>query len=205
MEISGITPGQMATIVAAVSHERYSGNVVPGWSDWPNVLNAAGTRFRGRVIVKSSKGAGARRSWSGRRMPAACWHVFRDVFRSAFAVYPGAKFNTSLARYTASNFESTYPETGVQNIGSMMSPVTMPELCACADSDNGGWEPVLIRRPDTNWQPPDPYVVRLDAALNVKAGECAWCARPTMGAVAVWCSQGCQENWQAKYPLGLTV
>jgi hypothetical protein len=192
MEIKGVTPGQLATVVATVSHALYDGNVVPGWSDWPTVLNAAGTRFRGRVIVKSSRGSGARRSWSGRRMPAACWHAFRDVFRVSFAVYPEAVFKTSLARYTAENFEATYPATGEVNIGSMMAPAYMPDLCDC-ESDHAN-----VSRDRT------PLAVeRLDAVLNVHAGQCAWCAQSTMGLAAVWCSQECQERWQTRYPLGL--
>jgi len=85
----------------------------------------------GRLTVESSRGPGARRSWNGRRMPAACWHAFRDVVRVILEDNPDATVSTSMARYTAENFEETYPETGNVSIGSLFQPVYMPELCDC--------------------------------------------------------------------------
>ena len=85
MVISGLTVADFEAIVQQVSEQHYDGNVVPEWRKYragaPSLLNAKGTRFRGRVVVMDSSGSGARRSWTGRRMPAACWHVFRDVVR----------------------------------------------------------------------------------------------------------------------------
>jgi hypothetical protein len=83
----------------------------------------------GRLDVLDSRSAGARTSWSGRHVKAACWHAFRDVVRDILAHNPDAVITTTLARYDASTFEDTYPATGHQNIGSMMSPAYMPDLC----------------------------------------------------------------------------
>jgi hypothetical protein len=85
----------------------------------------------GRLYVHSSKAPGARTSASGRRMPAACWHAFRDVYRDLFANHPDVVVTTALARYTNDNFEDTFPETGDRNVGSMVNWVTMPDLCDC--------------------------------------------------------------------------
>lgn len=85
----------------------------------------------GRLWVSDSSGVGARTSWSGRKCKAACWHAFRDVIRDILAHNERAVIITALARYTVDNFEDTYPETGNQNIGSMMCPAYMPELCDC--------------------------------------------------------------------------
>lgn len=93
-----------------------------------------GTRkvgVQGRLTVDSSYAKGARLSSSGRHIQAACWHAFRDVIRELFVISPDAIVTTSLAKYTAANFETTYPQTGNVNIGSLFYPVTMPELCDC--------------------------------------------------------------------------
>ena len=85
----------------------------------------------GRLDVLDSHGAGSRTSWSGRHGRYACWHAFRDVVRDILAHNPDATVTTALARYTADNFEDTYPATGHRNIGSMVQPAYMPELCDC--------------------------------------------------------------------------
>lgn len=85
----------------------------------------------GRLHVHDSKRPGARRTASGRRMPAACWHAFRDVYRDLFAHHPGLVITTSLARYTADNFEGTFPATADVNVGSMIQWVSLADLCDC--------------------------------------------------------------------------
>ena len=85
----------------------------------------------GRLSVVSSSAQGARRSWNGRRMPAACWHAFRDVVRDVLENNEDAVVTTSMARYTLKNFDDTYPATGDRNIGRMIQPAYMPELCDC--------------------------------------------------------------------------
>lgn len=195
MEIKGLEPYQFEQIVRDVSNIHYDGNVIVGWGQWgPTMLGGTGKRFRGRVIVQSSRGKGARRSWSGRRMPAACWHVFRDVVRATLAAYPGATFRTAMAYYTAANFEATYPATGYTNIGSMMAPVTMPELCDCD-------RVTVIQSQPTRRRPRNPLITRIDAVRSMEPGKCGWCLRPTMGDVSMWCSQSCQERWQERYAI----
>src|SRR5258708_20024708 len=99
----------------------------------------SGTGFVARVRTRTGKGSdayscasGARRSWSGRRTPTACWHAYRDVLEAMFGEYPDARARTSLAVYRGlDGFKRDYPDTAYRNIGSQMCPAYMPELCDC--------------------------------------------------------------------------
>lgn len=205
MEVKGMTPDQLRAVVDQVSRDHYGGNIMVDWErSSPRLLNQRGTRFRGRVLARSSRGPGARRSWSGRRLTAACWHVFRDVIREALRQYPDAAFRTSMARYTAANFEDTYPATGYRNVGSMMCPVTMPELCD--HSDDAGWVPEPVRERRERPTPPVPrptdeqlWAARLDAILGITPGRCGWCHKSTGSDASMWCTEECHDAWQGKY------
>ena len=99
-------------------------------------LGQNGYGFRGRIIARDSRGSQARRSASGRHGPYACWHAYRDALRAVFKVYPHAVVTTALARYNGSDgFESVYPETANKNVGSMVNPAYMTELCDCDDPE----------------------------------------------------------------------
>lgn len=132
MDIRGITYDQMLAAVAAVSPE-YDGNVEIHQDAKPLTQGVRGPNgFRGRIRVKSSREAGARRSWSGRRTVSACWHVHRDIMVEVFNLNPSARISTSLADYRGrEDFLNKYPGTAHHNIGSMMTPAYMPELCDC--------------------------------------------------------------------------
>lgn len=132
MEIIGITQEQFERVVNKVSFTRYDGNLKVA-----DMRAISGKSCRGRVVAYTSSGPGTRRSWSGRRGPWACWHAFRDIFAEAFAQYPDARIRTGMASYTAGNFKATYPATGERNIGTMVRPAYMPELCDCGDDIRG--------------------------------------------------------------------
>lgn len=76
-----------------------------------------------------------RRSHSGRKVAAVCWHGHRDFFRELFRVNPLAEIRSHWAagsiHYTAGNFERVYPDTGYTNIGSMMQPCSYQDACDC--------------------------------------------------------------------------
>jgi hypothetical protein len=68
----------------------------------------------------------------GRRIPAACWHAYRDVLAALFDQCPAARVRTALAVYRGrEGFERHYPATAYVNVGSQMQPAHMPELCDC--------------------------------------------------------------------------
>lgn len=128
MQLRNVTLSAFRESVDRVNAE-YDGNLAVHHDAYQK-----GTRIPtvvGRLWVEDSRAAGARTSWSGRRTRAACWHAFRDVIRDLLAHNPDATIITAMARYTAANFEDTYPATGYVNIGSMASPAYMPSLCDC--------------------------------------------------------------------------
>jgi hypothetical protein len=135
MQITGITPLQFADAVRKVS-VSYGDNL-----DYEVTSQQSSTRFRARVIPVVSgattcspgvSAPGARKSWSGRRIKAACWHAYRDVMIEVFNINPSARIYTGMAKYKGiDGFNENYPRTADQNIGSMMSPAYMPDLCEC--------------------------------------------------------------------------
>jgi hypothetical protein len=94
-----------------------------------------------RLAVNDSRGRGARRAASGRRGPYACWHAYRDVLKALFLLYPHATVSTGLARYRhQEGFRELYPRTASMNIGSMVQPRYMPDLCECSDIESLDWD-----------------------------------------------------------------
>lgn len=82
-------------------------------------------------------------------MPAACWHAYRDVMLAVFAINPDARIYTGLAKYRGlAGFLDHFPATAGENIGSMVQPAYMPELCDCdsATRDRSYW-PAGLERP----------------------------------------------------------
>ncbi|HEX2616631.1 MAG TPA: hypothetical protein VHL57_03760 [Flavobacteriales bacterium] len=135
MQITGITPSdfQLAVHKANIA---YGGNLT---AEITSVQSP--TRFRARVVPVQSgaqteavgiSAPGARKSWSGRRIKAACWHAYRDVMIEVFNINPDARIYTGMAKYKGrEGFEANYPRTADQNIGSMVQPAYMPDLCEC--------------------------------------------------------------------------
>lgn len=135
MQITGITPEQFSCAVAEAA-KLYQGNMRAEFSSVQS-----NTRFRARIVPYQSGAAflpvgvpapGARLSWNGRRIKASCWHAYRDVMIEVFRINPKARIATGLAVYKGiEGFEANYPRTAYMNIGSMMSPAYMPDLCDC--------------------------------------------------------------------------
>lgn len=111
----------------AVINGRYGYNVE---------LNRSGSANPRRFTlrVKSSKGPGARRSWKGRRLPCACWHVHRDFLKAFFELEPEATVSTSLAVYRGHDgFLRDFPQTAKTNIGGVMRNGYIIDLCECGE------------------------------------------------------------------------
>lgn len=116
-----VNAAQWAAIVAKVSCQSYDGNLIVH----PNAASL-------RLSVRSSRGPGARRSHSGRRMAAACWHAHRDVLAELFNQVPDATVRTALATYRGRDgFLDWFELTGATNIGSIAEPMRMDEACDC--------------------------------------------------------------------------
>jgi hypothetical protein len=129
MEIIGLSRSQWVETVEDVGADLYGGNLRD--NDTNEKRTSRSVRVTGTIRARDSRGPGARRSGSGRRGPWACWHAHRDVFREVFERYPEARINTAMAHYTADNFEETFPETANRNVGSMVRPAYMDNLCEC--------------------------------------------------------------------------
>lgn len=96
-------------------------------------LDSAGTTRHGEnklnvtLTVKDSRKPGARRSTSGRRIAAACWHAhgtFMDFLPK------GTRIVTS---YGQNGTQETYPGRSWNDfsIGSLYQPMYMSEACDC--------------------------------------------------------------------------
>lgn len=135
MQITGITPDDFRLAVQK-ANVAYDGNLTAEIGS-----QQSATRFRARVVPVQSGAStmpagisalGARKSWSGRRIKAACWHAYRDVLIEVFAINPDARVYTAMAKYKGvDSFNEQFPRTADQNIGSMASPAYMPDLCEC--------------------------------------------------------------------------
>lgn len=139
MQITGVNTSAFSSIVRYVSAERYEDNLrITELDRLPLKRNV---RIKARLGVLDGKGPqdscapGARRSWSGRRGPWACWHAVRDVLNVMFEQYPDAVVTSGIhwrVKYEGlDGFREVYPGTAFVNIGSQVSWVTMPDLCEC--------------------------------------------------------------------------
>lgn len=64
-------------------------------------LEKTGRRYLVTLRTKNSREPGSRIGHTGRRIPAACWHVFGIFFEKLFAIAPDAEVKTSFATVTA--------------------------------------------------------------------------------------------------------
>jgi hypothetical protein len=131
MRIKGISSSALEFIVYTVSHLRYNGNI-----KFKREPERKGNFLHFTLTVHNSSGKGARRSNTGRRIAALCWHGHRDVMRTIFDNYPDALLITALARYDgAESFADQFEATGNGNIGSIARPCKLRDACECNEID----------------------------------------------------------------------
>ncbi len=116
-------------------NEKYEGNV--RFNDI-KPINQADTRFKMTLRVVSSKGPGhklSQRAWKDkqRRLVAACWHVHGDYFDCLFDINPKVEIRTGGFIYKSKrdNWEDI-------QVGSMMFPAYMSDLCECGNEEDFG-------------------------------------------------------------------
>jgi hypothetical protein len=125
MLITGLSLEKFREIVTELSVRRYNGNVIVH----QDAHALSGNRFRARLTVQDSYAYGARLSPSRRHTRAASWEAYRDVLSNMFFQFPNATARTREAVYQGEpGFLMNYPATGRKNVGSMVDPVTYPEL-----------------------------------------------------------------------------
>ena len=136
--ITNLSSDDIRAIVGTVSDDAYAGNLAIT-DDGIRTDTRRDGRYSHRVALttRDSSQPGARRSWSGRRSRATCWHAFRDVFAVVMMRDPAAVIRTGLATYSgAAGFLELFPATGEANIGSMAQPAILADLCGC-EADDG--------------------------------------------------------------------
>lgn len=127
MKIKGITETELRSIVAYVSRTLYGDNLV-----FKREPENSGNFLLFTLTVLKSKNPGGRRSNTGRRIAAACWHAHRDVMLAIFEQSPGALLVSALARYDGqADFLATFPSTGRINLGSIVKPLRADCACNC--------------------------------------------------------------------------
>jgi hypothetical protein len=88
--------------------------------------NKLNTRWSFRLKVKDSKGKGARRGFSGRRMISACWHVHGEFFDAIFKENPNAEIVSR-----GKSITKDYGNWIDSNVGSLMDTLYFSEACDC--------------------------------------------------------------------------
>ena len=130
MFVWGVTPTQLAKIVRTVSAKLYKGNII--FKSGPEMVNTKKMTFA--LTVKRSDQPGGRRSPSGRKVAAACWHAHRDIMQELFNQFPEARLKSMMADYRGKDeFEDNFPETAWVNIGSEAQPCYSGDACECEE------------------------------------------------------------------------
>jgi len=121
-----VTYGDLDHALNMVNKE-YRGNI--RFKSGPTIK---GKGFSFTLTVNSSGSSGGRRSNTGRKIAAACWHAHRDFFYALFELKPEAVVISSMARYEGfEDFEQEYHNSGNRNIGSQFQPLCYADACEC--------------------------------------------------------------------------
>ena len=133
-----LTADDIRAIVDTVGADAYAGNLaVTGDGIRTETRRDGRHSHRVALTTRDSSQPGARRSWSGRRSRATCWHAFRDVFAVIMTRDPAAVVRTGMATYNgAAGFLELFPATGEANISSVAQPAILADLCTC-EADGG--------------------------------------------------------------------
>jgi hypothetical protein len=137
MLVRNVDQGDLDNALASVN-EVFSGNVRFRRCDREGNSRGGGSTYRVTLTVNDSSAPGSRRSVgynAGRRIAAACWHVYGMYFDSL----------PDQAVIVVSGQSPSKPgDPWVdRNIGSMMYPVRYSEACLCED-DPGLWSTTLF-------------------------------------------------------------
>lgn len=137
MLIKNVYRQDVIDALAAVNAE-FDNNIVFSRFDFAGRTRKGGSKYQVTLSVKSSKGKGARRSHSGRRIAAACWHVygtFMDALpESATISAPAVVGYSSMGREKiARRDRRPGDEWQDWNIGSLFQPMYYSEACDCGN------------------------------------------------------------------------
>jgi len=127
MIIRNVTQEDLEKALTLVNR-LYANNIM-----FNNFKQLSRNSFRVTLRVKSSKKAGHRIGFSGRRIISACWHVHGWFYEILLKLNPKAVIKTHNRKIYVE------PETGAivnnwidWNIGSMIKPLYYSEACDCS-------------------------------------------------------------------------
>lgn len=150
MLVYGLDSETVARVIREVSAESYAGNL-EGRTEPAGRDRKGNPKTRFTLRVRSSYGPGHRlgqqinANGNRRRMPAACWHSYRDTLAALLSANPDARLVSAQGDYTgARSFLDSFEATGESNIGSRMSPLYYRDACEC-DSDHDA-DSIHVRR-----------------------------------------------------------
>ena len=134
MIIRQATKEQLEAAMLSASN-AYSGNI--RFKNGPDPVNQKGTAHRLTLTVNRSAAPGGRRSNTGRKIAAACWHVHREFMKALYLTAPNAVISSALATYRGEeDFENEFEATGDRNIGSAFQPQSMRTACECEENSD---------------------------------------------------------------------
>ena len=119
MKVKNATKEQLSQALDNVN-KRFDGNINI------DISKKIGNFLQFRLGVESSKAPGARRSPSGRRIAAACWHAHGFFFEELFEIAPMAEVRAldRIITVDGGNWIDW-------NIGSVYAPCRFSTACEC--------------------------------------------------------------------------
>ena len=121
MVIKGVSRGDLDAALEHVN-AQYGGNVAFKRIERIGRTRDGAEKWRVTLKTLSSRGPGSRVSASGRRTPAACWHVHGEFFD---ALPDGVVVESTLGTYRPGGYWQD------RNIGSRMHAFMFSEACDC--------------------------------------------------------------------------
>lgn len=122
-----VTNASSETLRAALArvNEKYAQNIT-----FRDVKQISKNRIQFTLRSVNSRASGAGMSYSGRRMPTACWHAHGDFFEALFAVDPLAwvRSRGRMINVEHGNWED-------RNVGSQIHPLAHSESCGCGQDE----------------------------------------------------------------------
>lgn len=124
--ITTATQDELNEALRIINKATYAGNIKI--RDWKHLSSK---RIQFTITVVSSRGPGARRSWTGRRIAAACWHAHGDLFDALFKIRKDIVIWTDYGWEGKMKITSEGGNWQDMNVGSLMDPAMMSESCEC--------------------------------------------------------------------------
>lgn len=133
MHIFGVSADDARKALIGVGDVKYDRNLRV--KDACDKSTRNGPRCTITIGVQSSFERGARRSASGRRVAAACWHAHYDVMLAILDINPEARITTGRIGKIVYNgredFLQIAPDTAHINVGNAWHFVRIANLCEC--------------------------------------------------------------------------